>query len=98
MDARNRPPPGAPRRRRVTFGRLVITAERWWDARWARHRDRTPTNFRIVAHLGHAGAARTIVRGRVLDNAEPAAAVGGEGIRAALRRTLARFLTRELPG
>src|SRR5215213_9898966 len=97
MDAPDRPAP-TPRRRRVSFGRLVVTAERWWDARWAGRGDRTPRNFRIVAHLGHAGPSRTIVRGRVLDNVEPAAAVGGEGLRAALRRTLARFLTRELPG
>jgi phosphatidate phosphatase APP1 len=47
---------------------------------------------------GHGGPARTVVRGRVLDNSEPAAAVVGEGAGAALRRTLARFLTRELPG
>src|SRR5215213_421706 len=92
MDAPDRPAP-APRRRRVSFGRLVVT-----DARWAGRGDRTPRNFRIVAHLGHAGPTRTIVRGRVLDNVEPAAAVGGEGVRAALHRTLARFLTRELPG
>src|SRR5215218_9717112 len=84
-------------RRRLTPGRLDLAAERWWDARWSRG-EHTPKHFRIVAHLGHAGPARTIVRGRVLDNVEPAAAVGGEGVRAALRRTLARFLTRELPG
>jgi phosphatidate phosphatase APP1 len=84
-------------RRRLTPGRLVLTAERWWDARWGRG-DRTPKNFRIVPHLGHAGTLRTVVRARVLDNAEPAAAVRGEGLRPALRRTLARFLTRELPG
>src|SRR3954471_17167490 len=88
----------APGPRRVPFGRLVVAAERWWDRRsWSRD-DRVPSNFRIVAHLGHAGGAGTIVRGRVLDNVEPAAAVRGEGVGAALRRTLARFLTRELPG
>jgi phosphatidate phosphatase APP1 len=98
MDAVDRTAaPRAPRRRRPTFGRVVVAVEQWWDDRWGRG-DRTPRNFRIVPHLGHAGAAGTVVRGRVLDNAEPAAAVRGEGVGAALRRTLARFLTRELPG
>jgi phosphatidate phosphatase APP1 len=87
-----------PGRTRRLVGRLVVTAERLWDTAWVTRSDRRPRNFRIVAHLGHAGPHRTIVRGRVLDNAEPAAAVRGEGVGAALRRTLARFLTRELPG
>ena len=89
--------PGA-RRTRFSLGRLVVAGEHWWDTRWTKRGDRTPKNFRIVPHVGHAGAARTVVRGRVLDNAEPAAAVRGEGVAAALRRTLARFLTRELAG
>jgi phosphatidate phosphatase APP1 len=81
------------------LGRFVVTAERWWDAAWlARHEERPPRHFRIVAHLGHAGPGRAVVRARVLDNADPAAAVRGEGAGAALRRSLARFLTRELPG
>jgi phosphatidate phosphatase APP1 len=80
------------------LGRLVIAVEHWWDTTWTKRGDRTPKNFRIVGHLGHAGAAGTVVRGRVLDNAEPAAAVRGESVRAALRRSLARFVTRELPG
>jgi phosphatidate phosphatase APP1 len=87
-----------PHRRRLTFGRLVVAAERWWDGRWSDRGERTPRNFRIVAHLGHASASHSVVRGRVLDNAEPAAAVRGEGVGAALRRTMARFLTRELAG
>jgi phosphatidate phosphatase APP1 len=78
---------------------LVVSAEKWWDATWlAREGGRPPQHFRIVPHLGHAGPGGTVVRARVLDNREPAAAVRGEGTRAALRRTLARFLTRELPG
>ena len=89
---------GARRRTRFSFGRLVVAVEHWWDTTWSHRGDRTPKNFRIVPHLGHAGAERTVVRGRVLDNAEPAAAVRGEGAGAALRRTLARFLTRELRG
>jgi phosphatidate phosphatase APP1 len=80
-------------------GRLVVSAEKWWDAAsLARDDGRQPRNFRIVPHLGHAGPGHTVVRGRVLDNAEPAAAIRGEGMGAALRRTLDRFLTRELPG
>jgi phosphatidate phosphatase APP1 len=86
------------RRTRFSFGRLIVTAERWADARWSDRGHRTPKNFRIVPHLGHAGVEGTVVRGRVLNNADPAAAVRGESVRAALRRTLARFLTRELPG
>jgi phosphatidate phosphatase APP1 len=85
------------RRTRFSFGRVVIAVERWWDARGGRG-VRTPKNFRIVPHLGHAGALQAVVRARALDNVEPAAAVEGEGLRPALRRTLARFLTRELPG
>ncbi len=84
---------------RRALGRLVVTAERIWDAAWlARSDERPPRSFRIVPHLGHSGPGATVVRARVLDNAEPAAAVSGEGVGAALRRTLARFLTRELPG
>jgi phosphatidate phosphatase APP1 len=38
------------------------------------------------------------VRGRVLDNPAPSAAVEGEGLGAAVRRTLRHFATDELPG
>jgi phosphatidate phosphatase APP1 len=99
MDAPDRTAPTASRRRtRFSAGRLGIAVEHWWDTTWTRRGDRTPAHFRIVPHLGHAGPGRTVVRGRVLDNVEPAEAVRGEGIGAALRRTLARFLTRELAG
>jgi phosphatidate phosphatase APP1 len=39
-----------------------------------------------------------VVRGRVLDDPMPSEAVEGEGVRAALRRTVRGFLTDELPG
>lgn len=39
-----------------------------------------------------------VVRGRVLDNPEPSEAAEGEGLGAAVRRSVQNFLTRELPG
>jgi phosphatidate phosphatase APP1 len=79
--------------------RAAVTVERAWDAAWlARTADRPPRHFRIETYLGHGAGDRTVVRGRVLDNAEPPSASRGEGTGAAARRTLARFLTRELPG
>jgi phosphatidate phosphatase APP1 len=39
-----------------------------------------------------------IVRGRVLNNPEPSSASEGEGVGAALRRSVQNFTTRELPG
>lgn len=39
-----------------------------------------------------------MVRGRVLDNPEPSPATAGEGVLPALRRSVARFNTLELPG
>lgn len=78
--------------------RLAVAVERRWDAAWlARTAGRPPRHFRIETYGGH-GARQVVVRGRVTDNEEPAAAVEGEGTRAAAQRTLARFLTRDLPG
>ncbi|MCV2491159.1 DUF2183 domain-containing protein [Geodermatophilus sp. YIM 151500] len=83
---------------RRALGRSVVAVERWWDgAVLARSADRPPEHFRIAPFLGHGGPAGAVVRGRVLDDAEPPTAVRGEGTRAAVRRTVARFLTRELP-
>ncbi|MBD8868046.1 App1 family protein [Nocardioides donggukensis] len=67
-------------------------------ARDARVADEPPEHFRIETYLGHGGAGRVVVRGRVLDNDEPPEAVVGEGTGAAVRRTLSRFLARPLPG
>ena len=79
--------------------RLVVGVEHAWDAVWvARSADRPPRHFRIEPYLGFGTADEVLVRGRVLDNAEPPSDVRGEGTGDAVRRSLARFLTRELPG
>jgi phosphatidate phosphatase APP1 len=89
--------------RRGRTKRLVrsaaINAERRWDrVRLARSARRSPSDFRIITYLGHGSGQRVVVRGRVLDDPEPQAAVDGEGTWPAVRRTAARFLTDELPG
>lgn len=79
--------------------RLVIALERAWDgARLRRARSRTPEQFRIEPYIGHGGPAGVVVRGRVLDNPLEVEVVDGEGVGAAVRRTLRNFLTDELPG
>jgi phosphatidate phosphatase APP1 len=78
---------------------LLVEAERVWDAARRRRRSgRPPRHFRIEAYGGHGGRAGVVVRGRVLDNPPPTEAVEGEGVGAALRRSLAQFATVELPG
>lgn len=78
---------------------LLVEAERRWDA-WRRRRraGRTPQSFRIEAYLGHGGPDGVVVRGRVLDNPPPSPASEGEGLGAAVRRSLGQFVTDELPG
>ena len=79
--------------------RAAIALERRWDAaRLARRAGRVPENLRIVTHGGHGGPAGVVIRGRVLDNAEVPAAAEGEGVWAAVRRTVQRFFTNDLPG
>ena len=79
--------------------RFVVSLERAWDAaRFRRSEERPPSDFRIEAYLGHAGPDQVVVRGRVLDDPPPTEAVEGEGVRAAVRRTLSGFVTDELPG
>ena len=79
--------------------RAAINLERRWDAaRLARRSDRVPQNLRIIAHGGHGGPAGLVIRGRVLDNREVPAATEGEGAWAAVRRTVQRFFTNDLPG
>jgi phosphatidate phosphatase APP1 len=79
--------------------RWVVSLERAWDsARLRRAVSRTPACFRIEPYIGHGGAEGVIVRGRVLDDPPPSAAVEGEGVGAAVRRTLRGFVTDELPG
>ena len=78
---------------------LLVEAERWWDAaRLRRRAGRTPEHFRIDPYGGHGGAHGVVVRGRVLDNPPPSEAVEGEGLGAAIRRSLSQFVTEELPG
>lgn len=77
----------------------VLNLERAWDeARLRRAGSRPPTQFRIEPYIGHGGAEGVVVRGRVLDDSPPSAAVEGEGVGAAVRRTLRGFVTHELPG
>src|SRR6185436_6447381 len=52
----------------------------------------------IETYGGHGGSDAVVVRGRVLDDPPPSEAVEGEGVVAALRRTLRGFVTDELPG
>jgi phosphatidate phosphatase APP1 len=75
----------------------VGALERTWDAARLRRRG-TPDDFRIDTYLGHGGPHGVVVRGRVLDDPPPSEAVEGEGVGAAVRRTLRGFLTDELPG
>lgn len=79
--------------------RLAVRVERWFEAAKLRIRSRRPPqHLRIEPYLGHGYGARVVVRGRVLDDPEPAAARRGERVRDAARRTLARFASDELPG
>ena len=80
--------------------RWVVGLEQAWDrARLRRSADGPPDDFRIDAYGGHGDAAAGIVvRGRVLDDPVPTEAVEGEGVRAAVRRTVRHFVTDELPG
>ncbi len=89
----------------VTYGspmgayRWVLRLEGAWDAaRLRRAGSRTPAHFRIETYGGHGGSDGVVVRGRVLDDPPPSEAVEGEGVVAALRRTLRGFVTDELPG
>jgi phosphatidate phosphatase APP1 len=83
-----------------------MSATRWarrleqaWDrTRVRRNGDRTPADLRIEPYIGHGGGHGVVVRGRVLDDPPPSEAVEGEGVGAALRRTVRQFLTDDLPG
>ncbi|NYE37262.1 phosphatidate phosphatase APP1 [Nocardioides cavernae] len=77
----------------------VLALEDAWDARRARRREgRSPDHFRIESYGGHGGPEGVVVRGRVVDDPPLSRAVEGEGVRAAVGRTLRSFLTDELPG
>jgi len=79
--------------------RWVLGLERAWDAtRLRRARTRTPAHFRIEPFIGHGGPKGVVVRGRVFDDPPLSEAVEGEGVGAAIGRTLRGFVTDELPG
>jgi len=83
----------------VSVRRRLVALERSWDAWRLRHAgSRPPAHFRIEAYLGHGGAQEVVLRGRVLDAPPRTEAVEGEGVLAAVRRTLREFATDELPG
>ena len=93
------PSEGPTYRAAMTARRWVVRLERVWDgSRLRRAGSRTPTYFRITPYIGHGGAERVVVRGRVLDDQPTAAAVDGERTIDAVRRTLRHFFTDELPG
>lgn len=79
--------------------RAALEVEHRWDA-WQLARRSSHgrlEHFRIETYYSHGAGSTAVVRGRVLDNPAVSPAAEGEGIGAALRRTLARFLTVELP-
>ncbi|MCR6031551.1 DUF2183 domain-containing protein [Nocardioides sp. zg-579] len=79
--------------------RWVWWLERAWDrARLRRTGTRPPTELRIEAYIGHGSDLGVVVRGRVLDDPAPSEAVAGEGVGAAVRRSVRQFLTDDLPG
>lgn len=83
----------------MSAGRWARRLEQAWDAaRLRRTGARTPTDLRIEPYLGHGSDQAVIVRGRVLDDPPPTEAVEGEGVGAAVRRTVRQFLTDDLPG
>lgn len=78
--------------------RWIANVERLGESARLRVSRGAPNNFRIESYGGHAGTDGIIVRGRVLDNPEPAKAAEGEGVGAAVLRSVRNFLTRELAG
>lgn len=79
--------------------RLLVDAEHALEALLRRRKHgRPPEHFRIESYGGHGGPDGVVVRGRVLDNPPPSEAVEGEGVGAAVRRSLGQFATDELAG
>src|SRR5215207_10783389 len=73
--------------------------EQAWDGvRLRRAGTRTPADLRIELYVGHGSDQGVVARGRVVDDPPPSEAVEGEGVGAAVRRTVRQFLTDDLPG
>jgi phosphatidate phosphatase APP1 len=73
--------------------------EQAWDGvRLRRAGTRTPADLRIELYVGHGSDRGVVARGRVVDDPPPSEAVEGEGVGAAVRRTVRHFLTDDLPG
>jgi phosphatidate phosphatase APP1 len=82
----------------MDFRRWALGIEDAWDAARFGHRARRPPkHFRIETYVGFGGPDGVIVGGRVFDDAAPSIAVAGEGVGAAIRRNVRRFVTTELP-
>ncbi len=78
---------------------VAVEAERRWDSwRFSRAADRAPRALRFDPYLGHGNPMCVVVRGRLLDGNAPSEAADGESVWSAVRRTVASFLTDELPG
>ena len=83
----------------MSASRWARRLEQTWDgARLRRAGTRMPVDLRIEPYIGHGSDQGVVVRGRVLDDPIPTEAVQGEGVGAAVRRTVQRFLTDDLPG
>jgi phosphatidate phosphatase APP1 len=83
----------------MSASRWVRRLEQAWDrARLRRAGSRTPADLRIEPYIGHGGDQGVVARGRVVDDPTPSEAVQGEGVGAAVRRTVRQFLTDDLPG
>lgn len=83
----------------MSASRWVYRLEQAWDgARLRRAGSRTPVDLRSEPYIGHGSDQGVVARGRVLDDQTPSEAVQGEGVGAAVRRTVRQFLTDDLPG
>ena len=83
----------------MSASRWALWLEQAWDgARLRRAGTRTPVDLRIEPYIGHGSDQGVVVRGRVLDDPTHSEAVQGESVGAAVRRTVQRFLTDDLPG